>query len=182
MIALRSGFLDRLLAHTTVGPLLRAGTVPVGPLTTGELTRAVREPARSVGIDVEDRLVDEVVTEVAGEPGSLPLLQFALTELFRSRESNVLTAAAYASLGGAGGALIARADHVLDGLGDDDVHALRRLLLRMVRVGDGPEPTGRTVPEHEVLGVSGAGPELLALLDEARLVTFDRVVSLANPR
>ena len=54
-----------------------------------------------------------------GQPGSLPLLQFALMELWQRREGRRLTVAAYKAIGGLQGALKNRADDVLGQFDDD---------------------------------------------------------------
>ena len=62
-----------------------------------------------VGVDVEPDLVRTMVRDVAGQAGGLPLLQYALTELFAGRSSNVIALDAYQELGGVSGALAERA-------------------------------------------------------------------------
>ncbi len=54
-------------------------------MTAGELEAAVVEPAEQVGVTVEPALLAELVAESVARPGSLPLLQYALTELFEQR-------------------------------------------------------------------------------------------------
>ena len=44
------------------------------------------------------------------QPGALPLLQYALTELFEQRDNRTLTQAAYQQIGGTVGALAKRAE------------------------------------------------------------------------
>ena len=48
------------------------------------------------------------------QPGALPLLQYALTELYERRVSELLTRDAYRELGGVAGALARRADELTD--------------------------------------------------------------------
>jgi hypothetical protein len=41
-----------------------------------------------------------MVADVTDEPGALPLLQYALTELYERREGSALTREAYGAIGG----------------------------------------------------------------------------------
>ena len=59
-----------------------------------ELARAIELPAARAGLDVERALVEDLVGDVAGEPGGLPLLSTMLLELWRVRDGRVLRARA----------------------------------------------------------------------------------------
>jgi hypothetical protein len=54
----------------------------VTPLNAAELREAITKPAELVGLKVEPELVQRMIADVQGSPGSLPLLEFALTELW----------------------------------------------------------------------------------------------------
>ena len=49
-----------------------------------ELARAFA-PARKVGLEFEDGLVERILGDVGGEPGNLPLLEFLLEGLWQRR-------------------------------------------------------------------------------------------------
>ena len=72
--------------------------------------RPFRRPAERVGAVFEKGLVSTITADVADQPGSLPLLQYALTELFERREGRMLTNQAYQEIGGVLGALGRRAE------------------------------------------------------------------------
>src|SRR5690606_9825636 len=79
---IRADFLDRPLTYGDFAASVSAGLVTVGPPTREGLARSIAAPARSVGLDLEPGLVPQVVADVEGQPGALPLLQYALTETF----------------------------------------------------------------------------------------------------
>ena len=81
---LRADFLDRPLMTPGLGELVRAGAELITPLSRDELERAIVRPAESVGVQLEPGLATEVLADVARQPGELPLLQYALTELFEA--------------------------------------------------------------------------------------------------
>ena len=47
-----------------------------------ELAQAIERPAKQLGYTVEPKLVSKLIEDVKNEPGSLPLLQNALQELW----------------------------------------------------------------------------------------------------
>ena len=104
---LRADFYDRPLLYPGFADLMRSYIETVVPLAPDELERAIVGPARQVGVDLEPGLMADMLAAVADEPGGLPLLQYALTELFQHREGNVLTLEAYRAIGGVSGALSA---------------------------------------------------------------------------
>ena len=75
------------------------GAVHITPLSGAELREAIEKPAARVGLKFEDGIVDELVTEVLGQPAGLPLLQFTLLKLWQRRERNRITFSAYRQLG-----------------------------------------------------------------------------------
>ena len=99
VVTLRADFFDRPLRYPRVGELLAARTEAVPPLSPDELERAIRAPAERAGVSVEPGVVAEIIADVAREPGALPAVQFAVTELYERRAGAWLTAASYAEIG-----------------------------------------------------------------------------------
>ncbi len=75
------------------------------PLNAQELERAIVKPAEAVDVTYEPGLAATIIDDVLYQPGALPLLQYALTELFEQRDGRSLTHEAYTAIGGATGAL-----------------------------------------------------------------------------
>ena len=111
--------------------------------------------------------------DILGEPAALPLLQFALLKLWETRDHNRITMESYRRLGGARVALANTADEFYVRLIPEDQVALKRILLRMVQLGEGLEVTSNRL-RVEALYHSGENPErinrVLQYLLEARLV------------
>lgn len=110
ILTLRADFYDRPLLYPEFGELLRGSTEVVLPMNSAELERAIVFPAENAGLGLEMGLVTAIVADVAEQAGALPLLQFALTELFERRDGRWLTLQAYRDIGGVSGALAKRAD------------------------------------------------------------------------
>ena len=109
---IRADFYDRPLRHGSFARLIEPSTVAVTALAPDELEAAIVEPAAAVGCEFEPGLVSEIVADVGDQPGALPLLQYALTELYERRSSELLTRDAYRELGGVAGALAGRAEEL----------------------------------------------------------------------
>jgi DNA-binding SARP family transcriptional activator/WD40 repeat protein len=177
VLTLRADFFDRPLGHASFAEVMRPGVFPVRAPNRDELARAVREPARGVGVEVDDRLVARLVDDADGEPGVLPLLQYVLSERFEARQADQLTLEAYEASGGLRGAIGRRAEALYAGLGGEQRDAARDLFLRLVSVDEHDEDTRRRVARTELsrLGIDAAGLEaVLTAFGRARLLTFDR--------
>jgi DNA-binding SARP family transcriptional activator/WD40 repeat protein len=167
---LRADWLDRPLAHPELGVLFESSTMPIPMMSGDELEAAVVGPLARLGLEAEAGLPARIVGDVVNRSGSLPLMQYALTELFERRRSGLLTLSSYDELGGVAGAVAARAEQLI---GSEDVDVARRVFARLVRLGDGPEATRRRAALSEYAGDTDA----LGVVERfaaARLLTYDR--------
>lgn len=119
--------------------------VRVTPLNAAELREAIEKPAALIGLKFEDGLVDALLQDILGEPAALPLLQFTLLRLWENRERNRITWAAYKRLGGGRLALANSADELYNALIPEEQLTTRRILMRLVRPGEGLEITSNRV-------------------------------------
>jgi DNA-binding SARP family transcriptional activator/WD40 repeat protein len=176
VVTLRADRLGCPLRYASFAEVLRRGLVAVRAPSREELARAVRDPATAVGVDVEERLVDRIVTDADGQPGALPLVQHVLAERFEARTADVLTLADYEASGGLRGAVGRKSEELYLGLTDRQRAIARDVFLRLVSVdehGEGTRRVRRT--ELERLGVERAELELvLRVFARHRLLTFDR--------
>ncbi|MGD2079009.1 MAG: hypothetical protein PVH18_11540, partial [Chloroflexota bacterium] len=179
VITLRADFYDRPLHYETLGKLLKENTEVILPLNSEELTWAIREPARRVGVRLEEGLAGAIVADLADQPGSLPMLQYALTELFERRQSGTMTLADYRAIGGVLGALGRRAEEIYAGLDEPGREATRQLFLRLVTLGEGAEDTRRRVLRSELEAIEQQSltienqQQIIDQYGAARLFTFD---------
>jgi WD40 repeat protein/serine/threonine protein kinase/DNA-binding XRE family transcriptional regulator len=193
IITLRADFTDRPLQYVDFGELLRRRTEFVLPLTPDELESAISGPAQHRGLSLEQGLIPTIIHDVDDQPGALPLLQYALTELFERRSGQLLTLQAYRESGGALGALGHRAEKLYAALGKGDQEMTRQLFLRLVTLGEGVEDTRRRVLRSELEALSYpqytnrvayAGNQLGAVIQSFglfRLLTFDRDPATRGP-
>ncbi len=187
IITLRADFYDRPLMHPDFSELMRKRTEVVVPLTTDEFSRAIAGPAERVGAHLEPGLVTDIVADIKEQPGALPLLQYALTELFERREGRLLTRQAYHSIGGVMGALGRRAEEVFTALDQNGQAMACQLFLRLVTLGEGTEDTRRRVLRSELTSLtiegdpSSAMDAVIEVFGKSRLLSFDRDPLTRNP-
>lgn len=134
--ALRADFVSQALTYRPLTELLQHGSLILGPMDRNELRRAIQEPARNRGVAFEAGLIERLLDDVSDEPGNLPLLQFALSELWLRRNGNKLTHDAYDAIGNVGGALAHYADSVYSQLLPAEQLLARRLFVQLVHLGD----------------------------------------------
>ncbi len=118
VVTLRADFFDRPLSYPTFGELLKSSMTTVTLPGESSLAEMIAEPARRVGLEIEPGLVPTVLRDVANQPGALPMLQYALTELADHRDGNLLTIDAYRRTGGVVGALATRAEEIFASLSE----------------------------------------------------------------
>jgi WD40 repeat protein/DNA-binding SARP family transcriptional activator len=177
VITLRADFLDHPLRYPEFGELMRAGMVAVVAPSDDELADAIEHPAKRVGVRFEPGLVSQIVADVRNQPGALPLLQYALTELFAARTSDVLILDGYVATGGVVGALGRRAEELYGRLDSRAQPACRQVFLRLVSVDPTGQDTRRRVRRRELRGLELEPEVLHAILGrygEHRLLSFDR--------
>jgi serine/threonine protein kinase len=150
VITLRADFYDRPLMHENFSKLVQDRTEVIVPMTVKELEQAIRAPSELMGINFDPDLVTAMVLDGKEHPDALPLLQFALTELFERRKSNTLTLDGYHSMGGMEGVLERSAEAVYQRLDPIEQEIARQLFLRLVTLGEGVEDTRRRVLRSEL--------------------------------
>jgi WD40 repeat protein/serine/threonine protein kinase/energy-coupling factor transporter ATP-binding protein EcfA2 len=175
IITMRADFYDKPLFHASFGELIRKRTEVVLPLTPQEITDVVLRPLERIGYTAEPSLVSTIVHDVSQQAGALPLLQYALTELFERREEKTLRLRTYENIGGISGAVAKRAEEIY--LNFDATHqaTTRQLFLRLVALGENSD-TRRRVTQAELLSIGNTPTPMRDVIDaygRYRLLTFD---------
>ncbi len=138
VLTLRADFYDRVLSCSALGPLIEQHHCAVHPMDIQELRMVIERPARlpDVHLTFEGDLVGDLLFEMHGQEGALPLLQFTLDQLFQRRCGHQLTSAAYDEVGGVKGALARHAECTYASLPSEKHQRLARtLFLRLIKPG-----------------------------------------------
>ncbi|SDC76950.1 WD40 repeat [Geodermatophilus telluris] len=175
VMTLRADFYPRLAAHPGFAQLVQSHQVLVGAMSEEELRQVVEEPARVAGLDVEPGLVDTILADVVREPGSLPLLEYALLETWRRRHGGLLGLAGYRDTGGVRRGLGERAEALHAELTPEGQEVARQLFLRLTQPGEGTEDTRRRISVRELSQEPGADlvEEVVGRFVDARLLSSD---------
>lgn len=175
VLTLRSDFYSQAFGFPELAARMAAGVINVVPLSSDELEDAALGPARASGVAVEPALLVELLADIIGQPGGLPLFQYTLTELFDRRVDDVLSIDTYRSIGGARGALTRRADELFDGLDRAEQQAAQQLFLRLVTIVATEEWSRRRVPASEIVSLD---VDLVAMQAVIERFTTHRLLSL----
>lgn len=178
VLGVRADFYADCAGIDELRPLLPDNQLMVGPMSEDELRLAITRPAANAGFAVEPGLTELLLSDLrpvgggSHEPGALPLLGYALEATWYRRSGRTLTVAGYREAGGIHGAIAAEADRVYADLPAATQQVVRRIMLRLVSVGEAAV-TRRQVPRADlVAGLDGA-EEVLARFIQARLVSAD---------
>lgn len=156
----------REVGNTALKNSWQSGRFIVPVMTRGELREAIEKPAEArVMYFQPHELVEQLIDEVADMPGALPLLSFALRELYlnylkRQQDAQnkgvtidrAITQEDYQDLGGVIQSLTQRADQECEALIKDNPaydQMICYVMLRMIALGGG-ELTRRQVPLSEL--------------------------------
>jgi len=146
VLAMRADFLDRFSPFPQFAKIIEKNIDFVADMHADELRQAIEQPAARHGVIFEQGLVEEIIKDVQGQAGSLPLLQYTLDLLWQEevREDGLadrhLNTRAYRELGGVRGALQKRADEIYASFGDGSdaktatpkQEIVRQIFLRLV--------------------------------------------------
>lgn len=151
VITLRADFLGYVLKYRPLADALEKADVKLGPMNQQELDEAIEKPAHKCGVQFEPGLKKLILCAVSKEPGNLPLLEFALTQLWEKKKYGKLTHEAYTEIGGVEKALARHADNIYKQFNQKEQQAAQQIFLELTQLGEGTEGTRRQVSKEDLL-------------------------------
>jgi hypothetical protein len=181
LFTVRADFYAELMT-CPLWPLGPGERFEVVPLAGAALARAIQQPAADVGVHLETELVQRLVDDAAGEPGVLPFVQETLVLLWHQRRRRLLTEVAYDRLGGEGrsaltAAIAEKADATVSALTPRQRAIARRILLRLVQLGEGRQDTRRQEQVEALHSSAESRAEFEATLQH---LTANRLLTLSG--
>ena len=188
VLGVRADLYGRCVAYPELLPALQEGQVVLGPMRPAELRAAIEGTARAAGLTLEPGLVETLLRELgagngstgtgaaAYDPGALPLLSHALQATWEHSVDRTLTVAGYQATGGIRSAVATTAEATFQGFDPAGQQAARRLILRMVQIGDGVPDTRLRADRTTLIAHSPDPAAASAVFDafaRARLITAD---------
>src|SRR5215212_1006418 len=194
LFAMRSDFLSNCAAYPALNEMLSQQFRQIGAMQPEELVSAIALPAKKVGLPVEPELIAQIINDMKGEPGALPLMQFALKELFEARGAKggdiALTLEDYLARGGIQKMLARHADATLNELSAEQQALARSIFSGLIEIGRGRQDTRRTALFEELVPAETKEEDVQVVvrqLADARLVITDEqagkdTVTIAHER
>jgi WD40 repeat protein len=180
VLTLRNDFARAVQSPGAFVFAVRESRLIVQAMDRDELTEAIARPARELGHPWPPPLVENLVAQAEGRSGALPLLEFALKQLWTEHIACRIEEASWSSRL-IEDFLVQAADALFETAGSSeekrtgDQRIIRRAFLAMVQLGEGTPDTRRVAHLSEII-VSGDEPahvhEVLApfTAPEARLI------------
>jgi WD40 repeat protein len=165
VLTLRADFCGHALAYRPWSDALQEAIQILGPMNHAELQAAIAQPAAKMQVQLEGGLIQKLISAMDEQPGRLPLLEFALTQLWSNQQQGLLTHQTYDEIGGVEAALANHAELVYAKLNAADRVRAQRLFIQLVQPGTGTEDNRR-----------------LAIKDDIRSENWDLVTHLASSR
>ncbi|MEY2831885.1 MAG: hypothetical protein RLZZ574_1143, partial [Cyanobacteriota bacterium] len=147
ILAMRSDFLEQLSFYPDLGNIANQNNIHlVTEMYPDELRQAIEQPAAKHGVVFEKGLVEQIIQEVEGQKGYLPLLQYTLNLLWESEcqsfgadgrpniEDRTLNKKNYAALEGIRGALQKRVSEIYSNLNQEQQTTTKQIFLKLVNI------------------------------------------------
>ncbi len=182
LLAMRSEFVSSCATYPQLNALLNRQFMQVGSMQTDELVSAISLPALKVGLRIDPDLVVQVVNDMHNEPGILPLMQFALKDLFDTQQAAggviALTRSDYLARGGLYKALERHAEESIKRLTGREQQLARTVFSSLIEPGRGTPDTRRTAFFDELVPAYTLRTDIEAIIRKladasARLLTTD---------
>ncbi len=176
---MRADFLEPCLDYEPLRQLIEEEAKYLPTLAGKNLIDAICEPAKRQGYQVTEELLYKIRDDIKQEPGFLPLLEFALTQLWDKgdRAKHQLTLEGYEAIGGMVGALNRHADKVFqyrdyeqdspqEKRSETEKGLIKGIFLKLLQIGEGEKDTRLRQPKAAILSLAGDNPEEQKLLTE----------------
>ncbi|WP_413166215.1 CHAT domain-containing protein [Capilliphycus salinus ALCB114379] len=166
ILTLRADFYSHALSYRPLSDALQGAVYNLGPMSREELQTAIEKPAQKMQVNLQRGLTEKLIAATL-EAGRLPLLEFALTELWSKQQQGWLTHQVYEEIGGVEKALARHADGIYEELNLADKERTQRVFLQLVKPGDGTDFSRRIATQDEIYPENW---DIVSHLASARLV------------
>ncbi|MCH9739564.1 MAG: trypsin-like peptidase domain-containing protein [Epsilonproteobacteria bacterium] len=132
-------------------------------LNTKSLQEVIEQPALKYGVTFQDGLVDRIIGEIEGQAGQLPLLEFALDQLWVHKEGRTISFDTLKQIGSISKSISHYADSAYSRYPNIE-NSIKRVFINLVTIGDETDTKKR------------------AKLDEFKKEDIETITLLANER
>ncbi|MBD1858590.1 caspase family protein [Leptolyngbya boryana FACHB-1624] len=197
---IRADFIDNCLGDSSLTRIIQNHTIWIPPLQSNEIKEVIVKPADlQGGYKFQSGLPDLIIRDIGSEENFLPLLEFALKELWnlRDKENLEITFEHYKQLGngqdrqsidgegyklgGVLGALNQRAEEIFTTFNEHEKAWVKRVFVRLVRTGLESRDTRQRQSKKNILELARNDLEDQQLIESVlnklireRLIVTDR--------
>lgn len=175
VLTVRADYWGEVLSHhpPLAERLAGEATVHLPALLRDGLEAVIRKPAERTRIAIEPALVEALLNDAEHEPGDLPLLEFALRQLWSARAGNagVLTRQSYETMGRLAESIVTHAEDAYQRLTPEERDAVPGVFAALVQVSEARTDLRRRARLKEL---SEAGQAVAHRLADERLLVTSR--------
>ena len=150
VLTLRVDFFKHAIKYKKFADALQNNNYILRAMNREELQQAIRIPAEKRGVKIESSLLQTLLDDVGEKADNLPLLEFALTQLWTKQEYGLLTTAAYKEIGGLQQSLARHAEDIYAQLNKEQRQIMQRVFIQLVRPGEGAADTRNVVSKSDL--------------------------------
>jgi TIR domain/AAA ATPase domain len=179
ILILRSDFLGATQnrKYSPLSQLISTQGDLVAAMDEDGLREAIAKPAELAGHPLDLSTVNLLIEQTADREGALPLLQFALTQIWVGLEEGTEPAEKLRAIGGVGGALAEEAQRIYKNLTSDEKEIARRVFLGLVQLGEGTKDTRRRTKLERLIAHQDSLEQVQKVIDRfaspsTRLITL----------
>jgi ABC-type multidrug transport system fused ATPase/permease subunit len=158
LLSLRSDFISHCARYPELRELMSRQFQLVGAMEVHDLAKAITLPALEVGAAIDPALVSRILADMKGEPGALPLMSFALRDLFEFEVQKTqkgkpldMVLPDYLQRGGVTSALERHANQVFANFTEEQQGLAKAIFSRLIEIGQGRQDTRRTAVFTELI-------------------------------
>lgn len=175
LVTVRRDLLDPILAADGLGKAILRGSLLVAPIEEAAWGNVIDQALEVYGYSMEEGLREELAAQLRGASSAMPLVQFALAELWRKRDPvhKRLTREGLNSIGGIAGALDRHANAALSSIEGKHAHG-RRIAKDVLLALTSPNGMRLRREVREIEQAAGDGAAgVLKMLEKERLIVRD---------
>jgi uncharacterized protein YjbI with pentapeptide repeats len=136
VLCLRSDFLGITQHFSKLNQVIAENGLIVPAMSSEELRRAIQCPAEKAGHSLDFSTVNLLIDQSGNREGALPLLQFALQQIWDGLVNGKQPGETLEKIGGVGGALAKEAQRIYDALSPVEQSIARQVFLNLVQLVD----------------------------------------------
>jgi hypothetical protein len=88
VLTIRADFYGHALSYRPFCDALQGVVYNLGPMDKEELRNAIEKPAAKMKVELEEGLTSRIINDLGNQAGRLPLLEFALTQLWKKQKNS----------------------------------------------------------------------------------------------